>query len=241
VAEGDSWFQYPLLVKDILDHLYRVYAIRSYAKAGETLENYMMDREYLEAVEKEEARFFLVSGGGNDILGAKFRESLRDEPDPADNTPKRYLNEKFFEKVNTLRIWYKDMFTELLQLHPNLHILTHSYDYIIPADTQAEPKKTSWLGRYMIEKNIQPQAEREALIRFIVDAFNDKLKEVVQEFSPRVSYINVRGLTTRNNWFDEIHPTNDGFRLIADRFITEIERIRTDAKPVSGLQTSGVA
>jgi N-acetyl-anhydromuramyl-L-alanine amidase AmpD len=242
VAEGDSWFQYPLLVKDILDHLYRVYAVRSYAMAGETLENYMMDREYLDAIGKEEAKFFLVSGGGNDILGAKFRESLRDTPDPGDDTPKKYLNETFFQKVKTLKIWYRDMFAELLQLHPDLHILTHSYDYIIPADTQAEPKKVSWLGKYMIEKNIQPQAEREALIRFIVDAFNEQLEEVVKEFAPRVSYINVRGLTDRQNWYDEIHPGNEGFRLIADRFITEIERIRgAGAKPVSDLQTSGVA
>lgn len=240
VAEGDSWFQYPLLVQDILDQLYRLYAIRSYADAGDTFENYVMDREYVTAIRKEKASFFLLSGGGNDILGAQFMNSLRSNPDPGDNTPKRYLNEQFFNKLDNLEIWYRDVFAQLTQLYPGLHILTHSYDYIIPADTTQHPKMVSWLGKYMIEKNIQPQQERETLIRYMVDTFNERLEKVVKEFPDHVSYINVRGLVDRNSWFDEIHPTNAGFKLVADRFVTEIERLRTGSKPVQELQESGV-
>jgi N-acetyl-anhydromuramyl-L-alanine amidase AmpD/uncharacterized caspase-like protein len=240
VAEGDSWFQYPLLVQDILDQLYRLYAIRSYADAGDTFENYVTDREYVASIQKEKASFFLISGGGNDILGAQFRNSLRADPDTTDNTPRRYLNERFFNKLDNLEVWYRDMFAQLVQLYPDLHILTHSYDYIIPADTTLHPKKASWLGRFMIEKNIQPQQEREALIRYMVDVFNERLEKVVKEFPNHVSYINVRGLVDRNNWFDEIHPTNAGFKLVADRFVAEIERLRSGSKPVQELQASGV-
>jgi len=240
VAEGDSWFQYPLLVQDILDHLYRLYAIRSYADAGDTFENYVTDREYVGSIQKEKAAFFLISGGGNDILGAQFRKSLRDTPDPADNTPKRYLNEVFFTKLDSLEIWYRDMFAQLVQLYPDLHILTHSYDYIIPADTTLHPGRSSWLGKYMIGKKIQPQQEREALIRYMVDVFNERLGKVVKEYPNHVSYINVRGLVDRNSWFDEIHPTNAGFKLVADRFVAEIERLRAGSKPVQELQASGV-
>ncbi|HEY0608579.1 MAG TPA: SGNH/GDSL hydrolase family protein, partial [Chitinophaga sp.] len=240
VAEGDSWFQYPLLVQDILDHLYRLYAIRSYADAGDTFENYVTDREYVGSIQKEKASFFLISGGGNDILGAQFRKSLRDTPDPADNSSKRYLNEVFFSKLDSLEIWYRDMFAQLVQLYPDLHIITHSYDYIIPADTTLHPKTSSWLGKYMIEKKIQPQQEREALIRYMVDVFNERLEKVVKEYPNHVSYINVRGLVDRSSWFDEIHPTNAGFKLVADRFVAEIERLRTGSKPVQELQASGV-
>lgn len=240
VAEGDSWFQYPLLVQDILDHLYRLYAIRSYADAGDTFENYVTDREYVASIQKEKASFFLISGGGNDILGAQFRNSLRADPDSTDNTPRRYLNERFFTKLDSLEIWYRDMFAQLVQLYPDLHILTHSYDYIIPTDTILHPGKVSWLGKYMIEKNIQPQQEREALIRYMVDVFNERLEKVVKEFPNHVSYINVRGLVDRSSWFDEIHPTNAGFKLVADRFVAEIERLRTGSKPVQELQASGV-
>jgi hypothetical protein len=240
VAEGDSWFQYPLLVQDILDHLYRLYAIRSYADAGDTFENYVTDREYVGSIQKEKAAFFLISGGGNDILGAQFRKSLRDTPDPADNTPRRYLNEVFFTKLDSLEIWYRDMFAQLVQLYPDLHIITHSYDYIIPADTALHPKSASWLGKYMVEKKIQPQQEREALIRYMVDVFNERLEKVAGEYPNHVSYINVRGLVDRSSWFDEIHPTNAGFRLVADRFVAEIERLRSGSKPVQELQASGV-
>jgi lysophospholipase L1-like esterase len=226
VAEGDSWFQYPILVRDILDHLYRLYAVCSFSEAGDTLENYMKKREYLPALNREKADFFLVSGGGNDILGEQFRGSLRETPDANDNTPRRYLNETFFNKLDKLQDWYIEMFAELLNTHPQIHILTHSYDYIIPVNTTAEPKKTSWLGKYMIEKKIEPQAEREQLISFMVDQFNDRLQVAAQRFPNRISYIDVRGLVPRDSWFDEIHPTNSGFQLVADKFIAEIERLR---------------
>lgn len=235
VAEGDSWFQYPILVQDTLDHLYRLYAIRNFSEAGDTLENYMKEREYVDAIAEEEAVFFLVSGGGNDILGKQFRGSLRDTPDPDDNTPRRYLNETFFSKLENLETWYKEMFTELKIKYPRLRILTHSYDYIIPVDTDIHPKKTSWLGKYMIEKNIRPQEEREALIKFMVDQFNIHLENAVREFPDFVSYINVRGLVARDSWYDEIHPTNAGFKLVADRFVTEIERLKTGLQPVQEL------
>lgn len=235
VAEGDSWFQYPILVQDILDHLYRLYAIRSFAEAGDTMENYMKEREYVDPIAEEQAIFYLVSGGGNDILGKQFRGSLRDTPDPNDATPRRYLNETFFDKLDMLEAWYKEMFTELKIKYPHLRILTHSYDYIIPIDTEMYPKKTSWLGVYMIEKGIKPQAEREALIRFMVDEFNTRLKNAVKAFPDYVSYINVRGLVARNSWYDEIHPTNDGFKLVADRFVAEIERLKAGLQPIQEL------
>jgi len=39
VAEGDSWFHYPILLRDTLDWLSDDYAIFDLAAAGDTLEN----------------------------------------------------------------------------------------------------------------------------------------------------------------------------------------------------------
>ena len=39
LAEGDSWFLYPILLKDIIDNLSNDYAVYSVAAAGDTLEN----------------------------------------------------------------------------------------------------------------------------------------------------------------------------------------------------------
>ncbi len=231
VAEGDSWFQYPIRVLDTIDHLYKLYAIRSFAEAGDTLENYMKKREYLDAIKEEEAQIFVVSGGGNDILGEQFQHSLRDTPAEDDITPARYLNKTFFDKLDRLEVWYTDMFKELHNRYPNLRMLVHSYDYIIPVDTDLYPRKTSWLGKYMIRKNIHQQTVRESLIRFMVDEFNKRLEKVAAAFPGVVYYINVREIVERGSWYDEIHPTNAGFQLVADKFVNVIEELRSELKP----------
>jgi N-acetyl-anhydromuramyl-L-alanine amidase AmpD len=231
VAEGDSWFQYPIRVLDTIDHLYKLYAVRSFAEAADTLENYLKQREYLEAIKAEEAQIFIVSGGGNDILGEQFQYSLRDVPAEDDITSGRYLNKTFFDKLDNLERWYTEMFTELHNRYPNLHILTHSYDYIVPIDTDHHPRKTSWLGKYMVQKNISQQAEREALIRFMVDEFNKRLEKVAAAFPGVVHYINVREIVARDSWYDEIHPTNEGFKLVADKFVDIIEALRPGLQP----------
>ncbi|MVM39372.1 hypothetical protein GO730_20335 [Spirosoma sp. HMF3257] len=232
VAEGDSWFQYPILVEDTIDHLYKLYAIRSFAEAGDTLENYLKKREYLDAIEEEKVDFFLVSGGGNDILGKQFEGFLRDTPDPNDTTFQKYFNAGLTKKLDDLEGFYGDMFTQLLDRYPDLHILVHSYDYVIPLDTNdpINKGKSSWLGQYLIKKNIQPQTEREQCIHFIMDAFNERLQKVVAQFADHISYINVRNVVNRTSWFDEIHPTNEGFQLVANRFIEVIEKIRAEKK-----------
>ena len=229
VAEGDSWFQYPILLRDTLDQLYKRYAILSYAEAGDTLSNYLKKKEYLNPIGLEGAKFFLVSGGGNDVLGEEFQTFLRDSPDSADTTSKRYLNQNFFDQLTKLESLYTEMFTELFAKYPKLHILVHCYDFVIPVDTSLPEnrKKSSWSGKYMIQKGITPQLERENLIHFILDEFAQRLQKLVQKpaFAGKVSFIDTRGLVERDKWFDEIHPVNEGFELVASKFISEISRI----------------
>ncbi|MPR34376.1 SGNH/GDSL hydrolase family protein [Salmonirosea aquatica] len=171
-----------------------------------------------------------MSGGGNDVLGDEFQFFLREVPDPADATPKRYLNEKFFDTMATLSSQYDDMFTELLDRYKDLHIMVHCYDFIIPVDTEnpANKKKQSWSGKHMIAKKIGPQDEREKLIHFILDEFARRLTDLVSKpkFKGKVTFVDTRGLVDRNTWFDEIHPTNPGFQLVGDKFIREIEQVR---------------
>lgn len=230
VAEGDSWFQYPIKLNDVLDQLYKRYAIRSFAEAGDTLKNYLKDKEYLDIIGQEKAEFFLVSGGGNDMVGDEFQYFLRDTPDPNDTTPKRYLNNKFFEELDKLEGLYIQMFKELTDKYKDLKILVHCYDYVIPVDnrTAGSKGKFSWSGKYMIEKGIEPQLEREKLIIFILDEFAKRLKslEKSEKYKNNVTFIDTRGIVPRNKWFDEIHPIDEGFEMVANRFYETIERLR---------------
>lgn len=240
VAEGDSWFQYPIFLNDVLDQLYKVYAVRSFAEAGDTLENYLKKEEYIKAISDEKAKFFLVSGGGNDVLGEKFKTYLRTEADPGDTTPLRYLNQEFSRQLDILDGQYDQMFTELLDRYPELHILVHCYDYVIPVDmsVEANRKKSSWSGKHMAGKyvngkyvkgKVEPQSEREKVVGYMVDEFAKRLTALVKngKYKGRVSFVDTRGLVQKGSWSDEIHPKDEGFELVAGKFIDEIERVKT--------------
>lgn len=234
VAEGDSWFQYPLLLKDVIDQLYKRYAIRSFAEAGDTLENYLKKKEYIAAIADEDAKYFLVSGGGNDVVGEEFPGFLREAKDfdPDDKSPKRYLNETFTAQLNKLDGLYTEMFQDLLTRFPDLHILVHCYDYVIPVDP-ATSNDMSWSGKHMVDKKIVPQLEREKLIVHILDGFAARLKALSEkpEFKGKVSFIDTRGLVKKGGWKDEIHPHDEGFELVAAKFIAEINRIEKLRQP----------
>ena len=72
VAEGDSWFEHPFL-HDIIDHINREknIAVFSLAYAGDWLDNILFQGEYVDMLSVIKPDVFLVSGGGNDLLGDK--------------------------------------------------------------------------------------------------------------------------------------------------------------------------
>lgn len=72
VAEGDSWFEHPFL-QDIIDHINREkdIAVFSLAYAGDWLDNILFQGEYVDMLSVIKPDVFLVSGGGNDLLGDK--------------------------------------------------------------------------------------------------------------------------------------------------------------------------
>ncbi len=71
VAEGDSWFQFPVFVDDIIDWLNKneKYAILSLAYGGDWLSNIIYEGKYIEELSIHRPDFFLISGSGNDLVG----------------------------------------------------------------------------------------------------------------------------------------------------------------------------
>jgi N-acetyl-anhydromuramyl-L-alanine amidase AmpD/lysophospholipase L1-like esterase len=233
VSEGDSWFQHPLVL-DTIDHLSRTYAIYCVAAAGDTLRNYLSNKKqngeyFLDAIDEQSPTVFLISGGGNDILGSQFRSYLTDNPDnsqPEGDNPKRFLKNSLFSELDALMDIYRSLFGLLKARRPNLQVIVHGYDYPIKLNDADK----GWLGRYMIEKGINREGDRKAIIRLIMDSFNDNLKTVASEFGT-VSYLDVRN-TVRfdigdgvDQWYDEIHPNNEGFQQVAMKFIQKINEV----------------
>lgn len=77
LSEGDSWFQFPLLIRETIDHLSNHFNVWSLGAAGDTLENMTEGNprkhgfEFLIGLRQlaGASRAFLFSGAGNDILG----------------------------------------------------------------------------------------------------------------------------------------------------------------------------
>ena len=230
VALGDSWFQYPFILQDVVEHLYKNYAVYCLAKAGNTMENYLEEKDYLDIIEEEDIQYLLISPSLNNLILVKLPAFLNSTADSEETTPRRYLNHKFFAALDITIERFDEMFNQLLDMYPSLHILVHCYDYFIPTDpfSLENEGKMSICGKHMINKKITPQAERENLMKYIIDSFSDKISNLIdtEKFRNRVTLVDTRGLVTREEWFDEMHPNDEGFRKVADAFIKEIERIR---------------
>ena len=73
LAEGDSWFNYPIILTDIIDRISmdKELAVYSIASGGDWLLNMLKGREYVEELSIAHPDWFLISGGGNDLVGAR--------------------------------------------------------------------------------------------------------------------------------------------------------------------------
>lgn len=217
VSEGDSWFQYPLLLEDIIDHLSADYAIRSLDAAGDTLQNMFDQGEYVDAIQETGASILLFSGGGNDVLGgSNLKVHLRDF-DPA-LSAEQHLLPSFRQLTDHAISLYDRIFRSVEDLPGDILTICHGYDRPIPNNGK-------WLGRPMAERGIKDPAFQAAIVKVMIDRFNSKLKLLADRFA-NVTYLDVRGVVGAqpSRWDDELHPTSAAYGDVAARFRAEIRK-----------------
>ncbi|MCI4669854.1 MAG: hypothetical protein MRZ79_17090 [Bacteroidia bacterium] len=100
LAEGDSWFQFPNIkfigdpLMDTIDWMYELtkeeksHAIYNLAYGGDWLSNIMKSGHYIEELSKINVDMFMLSGGGNDMLGGKRLATMVLSP----QDPRRQIN-----------------------------------------------------------------------------------------------------------------------------------------------------
>lgn len=73
LAEGDSWFNYPILLTDVIDRIGMDpdLAVYSIASGGDWLLNMLTAQEYVEELSVLHPDVFLISAGGNDLVGSR--------------------------------------------------------------------------------------------------------------------------------------------------------------------------
>lgn len=216
VAEGDSWWQYPLKLTDTIDHLMVPYAIRCVSAAGDLLGDMADKAEYIAALRETNASILLLSGGGNDLLRngqlANHLEAYHPDLKPAD-----YLKPSFDHVLSQAFSNFERILRDVHGAFPQVQILTHGYDYAIPA-------RGRWLGRPMERRQINDRALQAKIAEDMMDRFNRGLRRLVANMA-HVTYVDVRNTVGSHRWYDELHPTNDGYGDVAAKFQREIARL----------------
>jgi hypothetical protein len=67
----------------------------------------------------------------------------------------------------------------------------------------------------------------------LIDNFESRvLRPLADEFSHNFSYVDLRGTLNEDFWFDEMHPTGEGFNLLAQKFKDPILAKLPDEKKI---------
>jgi len=216
VSEGDSWFQYPILLKDTIDHLMEDYAIFSLGAAGDLLQRMADKAEFIGALRDKNAEILLLSGGGNDLVASGALALHLEEFDPG-FAPEDYLLPSFQALLDSALVQYTRMFETVRQRMPHVKILCHGYDYPVP-------NKDPWLGKPMESRGIKDRNLQKQIAKVMMDQFNRRLRRAAQAM-PHVTYIDCRRTVGDHRWHDGLHPTSEGYGDVANLFKREIAKI----------------
>jgi hypothetical protein len=215
VSEGDSWFQFPLLVEDIIDHLSPRHAILSLGQGGDTLDDVLAqrERELFPAIRDVAPHCVLLSGGGNDMVRdgglARLVHELRDGVGP-----QGHLNDALEDFIADLLRRFRLLFGEIHAQWPGLPIIFHGYDRPIPADDV-------WLGRPLAHRGIVDGPFQRQVIGALMDRYNEALiglaRDLRETHGMAVHHVDCRGAIRDREWFDPMHPDDSGFARAAYR------------------------
>ena len=245
IAEGDSWFDYPL--HDVLSLLEdeHGYDVESVARRGDGVEQMAYSKgqfaDFARRLEKllRQGRVpdaILLSGGGNDIAGEEFEVLLNHA---ASGLPP--VNPDILRGVIDVRL--RDAYVFLISgitkiseqfLNRAIPILIHGYDFPVPDGRGFlggfGPLPGPWLRPGFHKKGHLDQGKNTQVMHNVINVFNDMLKGVsnLKEFG-HVRFVDLRGTLAntnyKKNWANELHPTGPGFELVTKEFADALAKL----------------
>lgn len=246
VSEGDSWFQFPFLIKDTIDHLSDDFLIWSVGAAGDTAENMLMNSnkiEYLSALRKykSDVKAFLLSAAGNDIIGEDpltgipVLQSILNTFNGDNNDIPGHINFSVLaDKLNFLRKAYTQTINTIRNEpgFETLPIIIHGYDYVFPYPWKEDNRNPShasnneWLGQPLDVREIMDTDLRRNILIKLIDELYALLADIAGDStSTGVWLVDCRNtLSEVTDWADEIHGTSDGFAKVAEKFKAVLDK-----------------
>ncbi len=244
VSEGDSWFQFPFFLRDVIDQLEPHYLVYCLAAAGDTIANMTgSGREYVTPLVHRKigprVRGLLFSAGGNDILGSEpgpdgerpVLETLLRRRRPGLAPTEHLREDELAVRLDRIEAGFRQVLETVRDVRPGAFVVGHVYAYALPA-FDGDPREPSWTrhGRWLRQplerRGFTDRAEQRAIVRALVDRLHERLARLMGGNCPGGTYphgylVDCRSLLDEHDWADEIHPTDApgrGFGKVADAF-----------------------
>jgi hypothetical protein len=242
VAAGDSWFDYP--VHDVLTMLEDNYGynVESSAHAGDPIEamayhDGQLDK-FARCLDKvighgAAPKAVLLSGGGDDIAGDEFGMLINNATSPIAGWNAEVVDGVINQRIATAYRVMLGAITNLCQTNAGkvVPVLVHGYDHPVP-DGRGFLGGWLFLPGPWLKPGFQEKLFEDDLpvttqmMSAIIDRFNDMLAALVKEPGfEHVHYVDLRGTLSnalpdayKASWANELHPSGNGFKAVADRF-----------------------
>ena len=200
----------------MIDWTFETYAIYCRSEAGDTLENMLRRAEYLDALDRTGGRILLLSGGGNDLVaGGNLAQHLR--PFDPRLQPAQYLLPSFGGVLDAAIACIEQIVRSAGRAFPACRVICHGYDYAIP-------NGGNWLGRPMASRGITDPKLQKAIAHEMVDRLNTRMINLANQ-TPRIAFVDCRGVVGDTRWFDELHPTDEGYGRVTKKLVAKIAEL----------------
>ncbi len=256
LAEGDSWFDYPfhdVLEKLEDDFGFRV---ESVAHKGDTVEQMAYDdaqfkqlRRAFEHLSQDHKvpRAILLSGGGNDIAGTEFGVLLNHVKSGLPPINAKVADGVMEERLRFATGYLISTVTRLGEqfFQKTIPVVIHGYGYPVPDGRGYLGGfwflPGPWLKPGFVEKGFFANdsaaelANCRDLMKDLIDRFNSVQASIAGSAGfEHVEYVDLRPLLSnqlpnayKNSWENELHPTGDGFKRVAEAFAETLNGLPT--------------
>jgi len=223
---GDSWFWYPFdnLAQEVgrLRPNETVVVVgNNGAEAAEWSTRYRKDIDFAFRMLASDVKVLLVSGGGNDLAGMKdFLRIVKDDCSTATSVAGCYRTAEPGTLMTMLMGCYRTLITKFRAYNKRAPVILHQYDYAWPTGAGVFGP-ADWLQEPMLAAQVKADLQRR-LFRDLINRLKKAQIDLAGERAlGRVLVASSAGTLPENTaiWANELHPTPEGFRLIAEQAI----------------------
>ncbi len=192
ISDGDSWFHFPVFLRDITLQLSQDHLIWPLANAGDTLQHMVYGdaaangQRYVGGLRDygHQASAFLFSGGGNDVIGIDPNGlpailSYVKPHEPGRSIAWHIDAPEYRRRIAFIEASLRHVVADVAARRPKLPVVLHGYDYVMPYPRAREDRRNpQWTGRdHFIGAAVRhlgihdPEFTR-GLVRHLIDAVN---------------------------------------------------------------------